>query len=125
MRSRSERAGKKGNRDRGLDMYNDVMYIGRYVWNKEKAAENIRKHGIRFEEAVTVFYDPFSVDDYDDKNSDYEDRYTITGIMKGVAYVTVSYTVRGNLIRVFSARDADPDEEEAYDKSVRDHIGKR
>jgi uncharacterized DUF497 family protein len=62
--------------------------MGRYIWNKEKAVGNIRKHGIRFEEAVTVFYDAFSVDAYDDENSDYEDRYTITGIMKGVAYVT-------------------------------------
>jgi uncharacterized DUF497 family protein len=106
-------------------MYNDVMYMGRYIWNKEKSVWNICKHGISFEEAVTVFYDPFSVDAYDDENSGYEDRYTITGIMKGAAYVTVSYTVRGNLIRIFSARDSDPEEEEAYDESVRNHIGKR
>jgi uncharacterized DUF497 family protein len=106
-------------------MYNDVVYMGRYIWNKKKAMGNILKHRIRFEEAVTVFYDPFSIDAYDDEHSIDEERYTITGIMKGVAYVTVSYTLRGDMIRIFSARDADPEEEEAYDASVRNHLGER
>jgi uncharacterized DUF497 family protein len=99
------------------------MYMGRYIWNKDKAGENILKHGISFEEALAVFYDPFSVDAYDDVHSDYEDRYTITGIINSVAYITVSYTIRDNLIRIFSARDADPEEEEAYDENVRNYIG--
>jgi uncharacterized DUF497 family protein len=44
-------------------MINDVLYLGRYVWNLNKAALNIQNHDIRFEDAIKVFSDPFAVDD--------------------------------------------------------------
>jgi uncharacterized DUF497 family protein len=53
-----------------------------------------------------------------------EDRYNIVGFVKG-AYMTVSFTLRDNLLRIFSAREADIDEEEAYDENVRRYIGER
>ena len=105
-------------------MYHDVIYNGRFIWNRLKAEANHRKHGITFEEATEVFDDPFFVEEYDEENSENEDRYNITGFVKGI-YITVSFTLRGNLTRIFSARKADIEEEEAYDENIRRYIGER
>jgi uncharacterized DUF497 family protein len=53
-----------------------------------------------------------------------EDRYNITGFVKGM-FMTVSFTLRDNLTRIFSARKADNDEEEAYNENIRRYIGER
>ncbi|MDR0486879.1 MAG: BrnT family toxin [Treponema sp.] len=47
-------------------MYNDVIYKGRFIWNKLKAEASQRKHGITFEKATEVFDDPFFVEEYDE-----------------------------------------------------------
>jgi uncharacterized DUF497 family protein len=105
-------------------MYDDVIYNGRFIWDRPKARDNYRKHKITFEEATEVFDDPFFVEEYDERNSVNEDRYNIVGFVKG-AYMTVSFTLRDNLLRIFSAREADIEEEEAYDENVRRYIGER
>ena len=105
-------------------MYDDVIYHGRFIWNRLKAEVNQRKHGITFEKATEIFDDPFFIEEYDEENSEYEDRYNITGFVKDM-YVTVSFTLRDNLTRIFSARKADIEEEGAYDENIRRHIGKR
>ena len=46
----------------------------RFEWHEKKAQENLRKHGISFEEAKTVFNDPFSITIADSKHSDHEER---------------------------------------------------
>ncbi|MHC6202117.1 BrnT family toxin [Breznakiellaceae bacterium SP9] len=102
----------------------DVLYNGKYIWHRQKNERNILEHGIRFEEAVDVFDDPFSVEEYDIDNSAHEDRYNITGHVHGKRIVvTVTMTPRGELIRVISARDADSREQGAYNASVRKHQG--
>jgi uncharacterized DUF497 family protein len=55
----------------------DVIYKNRFIWNREKAELNYKKHGIHFEQAADVFDDLFAVDQYDDEHSDYEDRFYI------------------------------------------------
>jgi len=101
----------------------DVMFKNRYIWNKAKAEESYRKHKIHFEQAVDVFDDLFAVDQYDEEHSDYEDRFYVTG-MAGIL-ITVSYTMRDQLIRIFSAREADSEEEEAYERNIRNYFGER
>jgi len=106
-------------------MHDDVLYRGRFVWNRMKNVLNQRNHRIAFENALEVFEDPFCIEEYDWENSDYEDRYNITGYLNGWHYITVSFTMRDSLIRIFSAREADGEEEEAYDENVRDYVGRR
>jgi len=50
-----------------------------FEWNPQKAEINLKKHGVSFEEAVTVFDDPLYVDFYDPDHSDDEHRYLIIG----------------------------------------------
>jgi uncharacterized DUF497 family protein len=104
-------------------MYDDVIYKGRYIWNRLKNAKNQREHGLSFEEVSEVFDDIFSVEEYDAENSDYEDRYNITGYIKGLSYISVAFMLRDNLTRIFSARRSDSEEKEAYDENVRRYIG--
>jgi uncharacterized DUF497 family protein len=101
----------------------DVIYKNRYIWNREKAEINYRKHNIHFEQATGIFEDLFAVDQYDDEHSDYEDRYCTTG--RAGILITVSYTMRDQLVRIFSARKADGEEKEAYERSIRAHLGER
>ncbi|MDR0909667.1 MAG: BrnT family toxin [Spirochaetaceae bacterium] len=105
-------------------MTDDVIYLGRYIWSRSKADLNITNHRIRFEDAVKVFSNPLSVEDYDDLHSEYEDRWNITGRI-GETVVTVSYTLRGELIRIISAYDADSEDEEAYYENIKRFIGTR
>jgi uncharacterized DUF497 family protein len=98
----------------------EVIYRGKYIWHKHKNTLNKKEHKISFEEAVDVFDDPFSVEEYDIKNSVNEDRYNITGIVRGrMIVITVTMTLRGELIRIISAREAEPDEVEVYGENVR------
>jgi uncharacterized DUF497 family protein len=105
-------------------MYDDVIYKGRFIWNRHKAEINRRDHRLAFEKATEAFDDPFFVEEYDEVNSVNEDRYNITGFVNGM-YTTVSFTLRDNLTRIFSAREADSDEEEAYNENIRRYIGER
>jgi uncharacterized DUF497 family protein len=105
-------------------MYDDVIYNGRFIWNRRKAEANHRKHGITFERATAVFDDPFFIEEYDEENSKNEDRYNIIGFVKGI-YMTVSFTLRDNLTRIFSAREAELEDEGAYDENIRRYIGER
>ena len=72
-------------------MYNDVLYKGRFIWNRLKNVLNQKSHRISFENAVEVFEDPFYVEEYDEANSAYEDRYSITVYLKDWHYI---YSIR-------------------------------
>ncbi len=52
----------------------------RFEWDAAKADENLRKHGVSFAEAATVFYDERAVEFYDDEHSEWEDRFLLLGI---------------------------------------------
>ena len=106
-------------------MSNDIVYKGRFIWNRNKAEANIRKHPeMTFEKGAEAYDDPLAIDEYDEENSVYEDRYNRTGIA-GDTFITVSFTMRNNLARIFSVREADDEEGRAYDEHVRQYIGER
>jgi uncharacterized DUF497 family protein len=87
-----------------------------FEWDENKATLNFSKHGISFEEARTVFDDPLYVDFYDPDHSDEEDRYIIVGESQQGHLLIVSYTERGDIIRLISARKVTRMEREVYEE---------
>ena len=87
-----------------------------FEWSENKAASNLSKHGVSFEEAKTVFDDPLYVDFYDPDHSEDEERYLIVGESKRGRLLIVSYTERGDSIRLISARELTRTEREAYEE---------
>ena len=85
-------------------------------WDKKKAAGNLAKHNVSFDEAKTVFDDPFYVDFYDPDHSYDEHRYLIVGESNQGRLLIVSYTERGDTARLISAREVTAAERKAYEK---------
>jgi uncharacterized protein len=88
----------------------------KFEWDETKAARNLSKHGVLFEEAKSVFDDPLYVDFYDPDHSDEEERYLIIGESNRGRLLIVSYTERGDLIRLISARVVTRTERETYEE---------
>jgi uncharacterized DUF497 family protein len=87
-----------------------------FEWDKNKAARNLSKHGVSFEEAETIFDDPLLIDFYDPDHSEDEARYLIVGVSNRRRLLIVSYTERGDSIRLISARAVTRSEREAYEE---------
>ena len=75
-------------------------------WDAEKARRNAAKHGISFEEAATVFLDPFEVMILDPDHSIGEDRFVSVGMSGRGRLLVVGYTERASKIRLIFARHA-------------------
>ncbi|MBW4492640.1 MAG: BrnT family toxin [Oscillatoria princeps RMCB-10] len=88
----------------------------KFEWDENKAARNLSNHGVSFEEAKTVFDDPLYVDFYDPDHSDDEARYLIVGESSRGHLLIVSYTERGDSIRLISAREVTRYEREVYEE---------
>ena len=86
----------------------------RFDWDPRKARANERKHGVQFEEAVTCFWDPKQVAFFDPDHSDEEDRELLIGHSETGRLLLVSYTLRGESIRIISARRATRKEAQDY-----------
>ena len=85
----------------------------RFEWDAAKAARNEADHGVTFDVAMLVFGDPFALEWRDDREDYGEDRYVVLGMVDGrVLYV--AYTMRGDAIRIISARGAEPKERRRY-----------
>ena len=84
----------------------------KFVWDSEKAEKNWKKHKIKFEDAVLVFFDENKIDEFYEIHSDFEDRYKIIGRVEDI--IVVIYTERGDFTRIISARDAEKSEKEDY-----------
>ena len=82
----------------------------RFEWNAEKAAENLRKHGVSFDDAATAFSDPLSITVSDPDHSESEHRFVLVGRALRAGVVVVVHTDRGDNIRIISARLAAPRE---------------
>ncbi len=87
-----------------------------YEWDENKAAANLSKHGISFEEAKTVFDDTLYVDFYDPDHSFEEHRFILLGESTQGRLLFVSYRERNNGIRLISAREATLSERKAYEQ---------
>ncbi len=83
-----------------------------FEWDDEKAKINLKKHGVRFEVAMLVFFDEFLFEDYDYKHSDDEDRIKVIGKVDEV--LVVIYTERKEKLRIISARRANKKERNDY-----------
>jgi uncharacterized DUF497 family protein len=84
-----------------------------FEWDSEKEDMNIIKHGVSFEEAKLVFFDPLRVDIFDRDHSEGEERWKVFGIV-GCVLLMVCCTDRAGVIRIISARKATKNEEESY-----------
>lgn len=87
-----------------------------FEWNEEKSNSNNRKHGITFEEAKTIFNDPFAVTIPDPDHSISEERYIEIGISINNRLLVVWYAERDNCIRIIGGRKATNNERKAYEE---------
>jgi len=87
-----------------------------FEWDPRKAEVNLRKHGISFTEAGTVFGDDLAITVSDPDHSDEEDRFITIGWSNRGRLLMVSHTDRGNRIRIISARELTPRERKTYEE---------
>ena len=78
----------------------------RFEWHRPKAEENLRKHDVSFDEAVTVFYDPLSATFEDEEHSVDEVRSITVGHSARGRLLVVAHTERATNVRIISARRA-------------------
>ena len=90
----------------------------KFEWSRRKAASNLSKHRVSFEEALTVFADPLAriFDDVD--HSIEELREIIIGHSSQSRLLLVCFTAHGESVRIFSARRATRGERENYEENV-------
>ena len=88
-----------------------------FEWDKSKAARNLQKHQVSFEEAATVFDDPNFITVIDEEHSGDEERYITIGVSQLARILMVAHTDRGGHIRIISARKATRQEMRFYAKA--------
>jgi uncharacterized DUF497 family protein len=93
------------------------MKLG-FEWDEEKAKTNFNKHRVGFDEATTVFSDPFSVTIHDPDHSVDERRYIDIGRSGKGRVLVVVYTERGSTIRIVSCRKTAMRERKLYEEGT-------
>jgi uncharacterized protein len=83
-----------------------------FDWDPEKAASNVAKHKVDFEMAIKVFLDPLNFE-YEQDDDDDVMRFNVIGFVEGYL-LHVTYTMRGDVYRIISARPADRHEKRLY-----------
>ena len=89
-----------------------------FEWDPEKAKSNVKKHGISFEEASSVFKDTLSFTIDDPLHSQDEERMVIIGISSKNRFLTVVHTDREERIRIISARKSTKSERRFYENNA-------
>jgi len=87
-----------------------------FEWDPGKAETNLRKHGVPFTEAGTVFGDDHAITVPDPDHSDEEDRYITIGWSNRRRLLMVSHTDRDEKIRIISARELTKTERKEYEE---------
>lgn len=87
-----------------------------FSWDPAKARANVRKHGVSFEEAATVFADPFARIHDDPDHSIGEVREIIVGLSAARRLLLVSFAERGEMVRLIHARLVNPRERKQYEE---------
>ena len=88
-----------------------------FEWDNRKASENLKKHRVSFTEASTVFGDPLSITVADPDNASGEDRFVIIGKAENRKLLIVVHTIRGERMRLISARPATRHERRTYEEA--------
>ena len=86
----------------------------KFEWDNAKAKANLRRHGVSYDLAKTVFKDPFAIERLDDRERHDEERFVIIGTAEGKVWLFVAYTEREESIRIISARRATQYEQDDY-----------
>ena len=89
----------------------------RFEWDADKASANLTKHGVSFDEAMEVFYDPNALEDYDARHSTSETRFSLIGLSSR-RLLFVVYAEYDNQVRIISARKASKPERELYEGRI-------
>jgi uncharacterized DUF497 family protein len=93
-----------------------MICLVRFRWDKNKAARNLAKHRISFEEATTVFDDPLSDTFPDPDHSLEEQRFVIIGASERGTILVVAHSDDGEIVRIISARETTYGERRAYEE---------
>ena len=88
-----------------------------FEWDPVKARQNLKAHGVSFDESTTVFQDTLSITIADPDHSDSENRFVDIGISHQRVLLVVSYTERNDSIRIISARPATRAERRNYEET--------
>lgn len=86
-----------------------------FEWDEEKAKKNLKKHGVSFEEAATIFNDPRIATIFDPDHSEEEERFVSLGMSFIQRLLSVVHTEREKRTRLISARKATRTERKAYE----------
>jgi len=89
----------------------------KFEWDSIKADSNVKKHGVSFEEAKSVFYDELAIQFYQNDNEEGEDRFLMLGLSATHKVLMICHCERnsGNVVRIISARKATKNEQEFYE----------
>lgn len=90
----------------------------KFEWDPQKAAANLAKHAVSFEDAATVFGDPLGRIMADPRHSAEEERLVLLGLSQSKRLLTVMYVDRGAAIRIISARRATRRERRDYEEAA-------
>ena len=88
----------------------------RFEWSALKAARNLRKHGVSFDEASSVFFDPLSATGDDPDHSLEERRFVIFGMSSSGRLLVVTHSEQYDAIRIITARLATRTERKLYEE---------
>ena len=88
-----------------------------FTWDPDKAASNLAKHRVSFEEASTIFGDPLSITILDPDYSDQEERFVLIGESHRGRLLVVSHTESEDNIRIINARAATKRERQDYEQA--------
>jgi uncharacterized DUF497 family protein len=87
-----------------------------FEWDPKKATANVKKHGVTFQEAATIFGDPLAITFDDPDHSMSESRYITFGLSLQKRLIVVSHTERGDRTRIINARLMDRKERRIYEE---------
>ena len=89
-----------------------------YEWDPAKAAANLKKHGVSFEEAASIFLDALALTFWDPDHSEEEEREITIGRSAEQRILFVAHTARDDRIRIISARQATSQERRQYEEGI-------
>jgi uncharacterized DUF497 family protein len=88
-----------------------------FEWDPEKGAANVKKHGVEFAEAMTIFGDPLELTIADPDHSEGEPRFLSIGLSAGSRLLVVAYAERTGRMRIINAREASSQERKNYEST--------